>query len=101
MTDRSDFTPLQLLPIDSALSALDVILAVSCVADAMTMRRAIIVRDRGDGTFMVQERIAEGEGDQTGALSNGSYDLTLSRALEEAARRIKREEGYVAANRAA
>lgn len=97
MTDRSDFKPLQILP---PLAA-NVILAVSCVADAMTMRRSIIVRDNGDGVYSVHERIEAGEGDQTGALMAGSYDLTLSQALEEAARRIKREEGYVAANRAA
>ena len=101
MTDRSDFKPLQVLPLTDADKAKGVVFAATCVADAMTMRRSVIIRDGGDGSFSVHERIEAGEGDQTGALAYGSYDLTLSEALTEAARRIKREEGYVAANAAA
>jgi hypothetical protein len=102
MTDRSDFKPLQIIgPTIAELdTSSDVILAVSCVADAMTIRRSVVIRDRRDGTFMVQERIEAPE-EGAGSFMAGSYDLTLSEALTEAARRIKREEGYVSANAAA
>jgi hypothetical protein len=89
MTDRTDWIPLRVLPPEDGI-----VIAVSCVADAFTMRRSIIVKPTHDGLYTVHER-TEAPEPEAGALYNGSYDLTLGQALEEAAQRLKREERYL------